>query len=156
KKAIADAAAAEGGEVVRWWGGEVVKEEYASTTPPSHHPTTSPPRMAFPEAFEREVASLHKAMSAEVPIFLVRRLLLDVGGYSEQRLSERYGDRIRSQVQAARQRLAAAGCPVPAVEARTRYRWIREALAGCVVRPEHRPVSWTDRLDQVLTHRVCG
>ena len=40
------------------------------------------------------------------------------------------------QVQAARQRLVAAGCPVPAVEARTRYGWIREATAGCVQRPD--------------------
>jgi ferrous iron transport protein B len=110
----------------------------------------------FPEAFEREVENLHQAMRAEVPVFLVRRLLLDVGGYTEQRLRERYGDRIAGEAQAARQRLAAAGCPVPAVEARTRYRWIREALAGCVVRPAQRPATWTDRLDRVLTHRIWG
>jgi ferrous iron transport protein B len=110
----------------------------------------------FPEAFECEVDKLHKAVGADVPGFLVRRLLLDVGGYAEQRLAQRCGESIRGEVQAARQRLAAAGCPVPAVEARTRYRWIREALSGCVVRPANRPVSWTDRLDQVLTHRVWG
>src|SRR5437588_508982 len=70
-------------------------------------------------------------------------------------LAESHGMRIDTE-RLSRQRLAAAGCPVPAVEARTRYRWIREALAGCVARPEQRPVSWTDRLDQVLTHRVWG
>jgi ferrous iron transport protein B len=59
-------------------------------------------------------------------------------------------------VQEARARLAAAGCPVPAVEARARYGWIREVTAGCVQRPARRPVTWTDRLDRVLTHKVWG
>lgn len=147
KKAIAETVTA-GEEPGRWWA-------YGVTAPANGNPTF-PARFAFPEPFEREVDRLQKALPAEVPAFLVRRLLLDVGGYAEQRLAERYGEQIRSQVQAARQRLLAAGCPVPAVEARTRYRWIREALTGCVERPEHRPVGWTDRLDRVLTHRIYG
>ena len=135
---------------VAWWGA--FQRCLHLTT--HHAPRTA--SGSFPEAFEREIENLHKAMHAEVPVFLVRRLLLDVGGYTEQRLREHYGDRIESEVQAARQRLATAGCPVPAVEARTRYRWIREALTGCLVRPEQRPTSWTDRLDRVLTHRIWG
>ena len=109
----------------------------------------------FPEPFEREVATLHAALGADVSPFLVRRLLLDVGGHTERRLTERHGD-IAAAVQAARQRLAEAGCPVPAVEARVRYGWIRTATAGCIQRPDRRPVSWTDRLDRVLTHKVWG
>ena len=45
---------------------------------------------------------------------------------------------------------------MPGVEARTRYGWIREATAGCVQRPAQRPVTWTDRLDRVLTHKLWG
>src|SRR5262249_40662398 len=56
----------------------------------------------------------------------------------------------------ARERLAEAGCSVPAVEARSRYAWIRQVAAGCVERPARRPVTWTDRLDRILTHRVWG
>src|SRR5262249_23550605 len=41
-------------------------------------------------------------------------------------------------------------------EARTRYAWIRQTLNGCIQRPAQRPVTWTDRLDRVLTHRVWG
>jgi ferrous iron transport protein B len=59
-------------------------------------------------------------------------------------------------VRAARQRLAAAGCAVPAIEARTRYGWIRQATAGCVERPAKRPVTWTDRIDKLLTHWLWG
>jgi ferrous iron transport protein B len=114
------------------------------------------PGPTFPEAFEREVAALEEALGGGVAPFLVRRLLLDAGGHTERRLGERCGPQLSEQVKAARQRLAGAGCPVPAVEARTRYGWLRTALAGCVRRPDKPPVSWTDRIDRVLTHKVWG
>jgi ferrous iron transport protein B len=115
---------------------------------------TAPTRMpVFPAAFEAEVGRLRDALGEQVPAFLVRRLLLDVGGFIERR----FGDSaVLAEVRAARQRLTEAGCPVPAVEARVRYAWIKEAVAGCVQRPARRPVSWTDRLDRVLTHKVWG
>jgi ferrous iron transport protein B len=113
-------------------------------------------RVTFPLAFDREVERLTDAVGAEVPPFLVRRLLLDVGGYTERRLSERQGPILGQLLAQARQRLAEAGCPVPAVEARSRYGWIREITAASVQRPAQRPVSWSDRLDRVLTHRLWG
>jgi ferrous iron transport protein B len=109
----------------------------------------------FPEAFEREVAALQEMLGADVPLFLVRRLLLDTGGHVERRLTETRPE-LADVVRAARQRLAEAGCPVPASEARVRYAWIRAAVAGCIQRPASRPVSWTDRLDRVLTHKIWG
>ena len=62
-----------------------------------------------------------------------------------------------AEVAEARGRLTKAGCPVPGVEAKARYAFIREAvLAGCIARPAKRPVTWTDRLDRVLTHKIWG
>src|SRR5262245_39735611 len=116
-------------------------------------PETGP---TFPAAFTREADDLSEAIGNGVPPYLVRRLLLDVGGYTEEALTRRHGDRFRDSVQAARRRLTDAGCGVPAVEARSRYAWIREATSACVMRPATRPVSWTDRLDRVLTHKVWG
>jgi ferrous iron transport protein B len=113
------------------------------------HPT-------FPDPFEQEVAALQKAVGTDVEPFMLRRLVLDVGGSTEQRLTEQWGPGIRERVMAARQRLAAAGCPVPLVEARTRYAWIKAVTVDCVTRPAVRPVTWTDRLDRLLTHRVWG
>jgi ferrous iron transport protein B len=119
--------------------------------------TTAPPQgPAFPEAFEREVMALQEAIGPDVEPFLLRRLLLDVGGHMERRLTEQFGPGIGARVAAARQRLAEAGCPVPAVEARTRYGWIRAVTAACVTRPAQRPVTGTDRLDRLLTHKVWG
>lgn len=111
---------------------------------------------SFPVEFEKEVAALQCELGDEVPGFLTRRLLLDVGGYTEKWLIGRHGEELRHVLDAARQRLAQAGCPVPAIEARTRYGWIRPILAAAVKRPAERPVTWTDRIDKLLTHRVWG
>jgi ferrous iron transport protein B len=113
-------------------------------------------RPSFPAAFEQEVAALRAWTEQRVEDFFLRRLLLDVGGFTETRLAERFGPPLREQLAAARERLAAAGCPVPAVEARTRYAWVREATQGCVARTAARPITWTDRLDRVLTHKLWG
>jgi ferrous iron transport protein B len=99
---------------------------------------------------------LRRELGEDVPEYLLRRLVLDVGGWTEQRFVDQFGEGIRQQVQAVRERLTRAGCPVPAIEARTRYGWIRESTAGCIQRPTKRPVSWTDRIDRVLTHKVWG
>ena len=112
-------------------------------------------RITFPEPFEQEVTNLHRQLGNGLSSFLVRRLLLDVGGYTESCLTAHHAS-LTTLLTAARQRLAAAGCPVPAVEARARYAWIRRATAGCVQRPAERPVTWTDRLDRLLTHRLWG
>jgi ferrous iron transport protein B len=116
----------------------------------------SPAGPAFPAPFEAEVAALKEALPVEMSPLLLRRLLLDVGGYTEERFAKRFGDDVRDRVAAARKRLADAGCAVPAVEARTRYAWVRQKLAGCVERPAQRPVTWSERLDRVLTHRFWG
>ncbi len=118
--------------------------------PPSNHGP------AFPEAFLQEESALGRLVGQEIPPYLVRRCLLDVGGYTERLLGEKYGASVEQEVKEARQRLAQAGCPVPAVEARTRYAWIRTATNGCLQRPAQRPITWTDRLDRVLTHKVWG
>jgi ferrous iron transport protein B len=113
-------------------------------------------RPTFPEPFEQEVEKLQAILGPDVEPFLIRRLLLDIGGSVERRLTEQFGPGVAERAAAARQRLAAAGCPVPLVEARTRYAWIKAITAECVARPAVRPVTWTDRLDRLLTHRVWG
>jgi ferrous iron transport protein B len=111
-------------------------------------PARCPP---FPAALENEAVQLQELLGDAISPFLARRLLLDVGGYLELRFSQ-----AAAKVKLARQRLAQAGCPVPAIEARVRYGWIREAVAGCIHRPARRQVMWTDTLDRVLTHPIGG
>jgi ferrous iron transport protein B len=117
---------------------------------PSHRQVT------FPEPFNQEVANLERRLDNTIPSFLLRRLLLDIGGPMERLLTRQIGNGIADEVRAARDRLSEANCGVPGVEARSRYAWIREATRDCVRRPPQRPTTWTDRLDPILTHKVWG
>lgn len=110
----------------------------------------------FPETFENEVSRLHRVAGAQEPAFLIRRLLLDVGGHAERRLSEKHGQTLVEEVKASRQRLVQAGSTLAGIEAHVRYGWIRKRTLGCIERPAKRPVTWTDSIDKVLTHKVWG
>ncbi len=113
----------------------------------------------LPEAFEAEVALLESdlaAKAARLPSCLVRRLLLDVNGYLQQTLLDDADGCWGQRIEAARTRLAAAGCPVPAVETTARYEWVRRVLQGVIVEPRHYKTTVTDRIDHVLTHRLWG
>ncbi len=132
--------------------------------------TPAPRPNPMPPAFQDEVRQLCRAIdrhqsdsgaandasdSAHVPAYLVERLLLDTTGYIAQALPQ-MTPAVDQAVQAGRQRLAAAGMPVPAVEALARYEWVAKTLAGVLDRPVQRPATLGDRLDRVLTHRVWG
>lgn len=110
----------------------------------------------FPESFENEVTRLHRFAGAQEPTFLIRRLLLDVGGHAEKHLTEKHGHALVEEVKASRQRLVQAGSTLAGIEAHIRYGWIRKRTLGCIERPKTRPVAWTDTLDKILTHRIWG
>ncbi|EAQ80314.1 ferrous iron transport protein B [Blastopirellula marina] len=122
----------------------------AAQSPPEY---TSP----FPPAFREEVAGLQGKMVASnvsAPRYLVERLLLDTSGYLEKEL-ELGGDNFHQTIEEARARLKESGVPVPAVEAMSRYAWVRETLNGVVQRkPVAPPLS--DRIDRVMTHPILG
>ncbi|MFL5327318.1 MAG: ferrous iron transport protein B [Gemmataceae bacterium] len=112
-------------------------------------------RCEFPTAFCDEVTSL-AAKLPNVEPFMLRRLILDIGGSTEERLITQHGPSLAAEVQAARVRLEKASCPVPAVEARTRYGWIKRITGTAVIRSERPAANGTDRLDRILTHKVWG
>jgi ferrous iron transport protein B len=127
------------------------------------------PESPFPEAFQEEVTLLESFFSLDgdpekngseacpLPRYLVERLLLDTSGYIEGQIS-RLRDRtqLHEQLGAARERLAQAGYPVPAVETMARYGWVARAVEGVVTRPVEPVHTWGDRIDAVLTHKFWG
>lgn len=126
--------------------------EAAGAAPPTDGPV-------FPAAFDEEVqrlTDLLKERGRPLPTYLVERALLDVGGFSETRVIEAAGPSARAELSGARERLAAAGSTVPAIEARVRYGWISERLRDVVRRPAVRPATTSDRIDAVLLHRFWG
>ena len=118
----------------------------------SGKPPTPPP---LPDAVERAAESLRDSLGDAVPMFLARRLLLDVGGSTEQHFAANNPD-LMARLTVARTRLADAGCPIPASEAKARYGFIRALTAKAVTVPAVRPTTWTDSLDRVLIHKVWG
>ena len=115
-------------------------------------PPTPPP---LPDAVEREAEVLRLLLGEGTPIFLARRLLLDVGGSTEQHFTAT-NPGLLEQLKAARVRLADYGCPIPAAEAKARYGFIRALTAKAVATPAVRPKTWTDSLDRVLIHKLWG
>ncbi len=115
----------------------------------------------FPPAFADECSRLDECLKQlgqpDTPYYLLERLLLDVGGYLESHLVlNGEAGALTAHLTDARRRLAEQGCKVPAVEARVRYDWVRQVLAGVVKKPAARPVTLSDRLDSLLTHRFVG
>lgn len=120
-----------------------------------------PRRPQFPAVFDHEIIQLSQWMQTKFgstpPLFLIERMLLDVGGESEKKLALALSPELLPVLAAARERLAEQGCRVPAIETKVRYQWIREQLTGVVTRstPAER-VTTSDRIDKVLTHKVSG
>ena len=118
--------------------------------------TAAPTPPPLPAPLNAEAETVLRGVNVTVPAFLARRLLLDVGGATENWFAGKYGEPLRQRVQAARVRLAEAGAPVPAAEAKARYAFIRTVTAAAVSRPAVRPRTVGDRIDKVLTHKVWG
>lgn len=117
---------------------------------------------AFPSALVRELDALKAKLDeqgAELgKVFHfteVLRLLVDRDGYAEQRLSGSLGEGLDDLLNEHRNRVAPNGS-LAALEARSRYAWIREIVAAGVRKPAARTQTFSDKLDKILTHRVWG
>ncbi|HRX82822.1 MAG TPA: ferrous iron transporter B, partial [Pirellulaceae bacterium] len=140
----------------RRWGLPELKQALVDTLKVRQ----SPPESPFPDLFQAEITKLEAecetAVGSPLPRYLVERLLLDTSGYLSHGGIREIDGSIHSAIAASRERLSAAGMPVPAVEAMARYKWIGKLLEGVVQRPSSRPKSFSDKLDRVLTHRFWG
>jgi ferrous iron transport protein B len=90
------------------------------------------------------------------PHFVAQRLLLDRHSYLQKALLPPGEEELPRELEAARKRLATAGCAAPAVETAARYAWARQILDGVVTRPSKHVPTRSDRIDRYLTHRVGG
>jgi ferrous iron transport protein B len=114
----------------------------------------------LPDEFQRHAReigqSLNAVRSKPLPHFLVERLLLDGGGYLEGELLNGDTATATAKLRSARESLASAGMPVPAVEAMARYDWVARTLHGIIRRPDVHERTLSDRIDAVLTHKLAG
>ncbi|MDZ4859511.1 MAG: ferrous iron transport protein B [Candidatus Hydrogenedentes bacterium] len=115
----------------------------------------------FPGTLNSEVDALAQLLNDDaagvgrhVPRLEVFRLLVDRGGYVEERIT-RGGNGISHHLEDSRQRASQNGS-LAAVEARERYAWIRRVVAAGVVKPKTRATTSSDKIDAVLTHPIVG
>lgn len=120
----------------------------------------SPRENPLPPTFQQHAADvatwLNESSPTPVPHFMVERLLLDNNGYLEGELLNGTAFEGSRKLRDARAALAAAGMPVPAVEAMARYDWVARMLSGISHRPDDHQPTPSDRIDAVLTHKIWG
>lgn len=126
----------------------------AAAAPPIERPSVFPP--AFAAECQRLSDLLASLGQPQTPYYLLERLLLDIGGYLEGHFVGGHAGELAAHLAEARHRLADQGLKVPAAEARLRYEWVRQMLYGIVSRPTVRPITPSDKIDSLLTHRIAG
>ena len=139
-------------------GVEALREFLQS---PWEKESLAPKAPDFPNEFYNKVEQLKqlaeekKLPSAVANRFLVSRALLEVGGMAEQRLVSA-NDSFSELLTTTRAELESSGHRLLTLEAKVRYRWIREKLQGVVTAPSERRTTPSDRIDRILIHPVWG
>ncbi len=121
----------------------------------------SPAATLFSPVLSSEVLELgqwlRESAQLDLQSFLIERLIFDIGGaHAAEHARRPELSELPARLSQIRERLAVAGLRVPALETRERYKWIRSQLAGIASIPDGQSRSLSDRIDQVLTHRVWG
>jgi len=114
-------------------------------------PRTAP---ELPTALVERAALVDAAVTGGLAPGEALRVLVDAGGCAEAYFRERGGD--TELLSRLREELAQAGVHPPVAEVRARYTWVQRMLADVVRRPERPVVTWSDRLDRVLAHKLAG
>ncbi len=141
-------------------GLEPIKQAIRNATAAANNIQSCEPKL-FPQTFYDEIELVDRWLAdhgvEKLQSFLIERMLLDVGATTGEIASKSHlHSSLAALLNDSRQRLAAAGCRVPAVETKARYAWIREQLTGIAQRPTQDLQTGSDRIDRVLTHRFWG
>jgi len=117
----------------------------------------------FPDSQREAVARLSEVLRRHeqklgriVPAPEAGRILIDQGGYAEQRIARQLGPEFADELKACRDAALANGSSLAAQEAKARYAWVKEILAVSLERPATRRHSRSERIDNILTHKVFG
>ena len=125
----------------------------------------------YPEVFQGQLKRLHqwlKTRGYDLHEFEVSRMLIDVGGpielYWKSKLRPGAGEPVidgakssfESELMATRAVLEDADLSVPRMEPKLRHMWIKSTIEGAVKRGELPVVTFSDRIDRLLTHQIWG
>jgi ferrous iron transport protein B len=118
---------------------------------------------AFPESQVRAAEQLaetlrayEKKLGRVVPAPEASRILIDQGGYAETRIARQLGPEFIDVLRTCREVAVSNGSGLAAQEAKARYAWVKDVLAKSLERPATRRHSRSERIDNVLTHKLFG
>ena len=121
------------------------------------------PCCEFPETQEDAVDSLlirleqHTAtLDRSVPRIEAFRVLIDAGGYTEKRILKSLGKEFEQTLTEHREMALNNGKTLATVEAQVRYAWVKNVMKAAVDRPDGRQISRSEKIDNVLTHKITG
>ncbi len=124
------------------------------------------------DAFSRFLTHHSKQLGRDIPPLEAYRILVDEGGYAEQRLTQSLGhdahrllERFRDQAKTPdaashhrhrRRHRRGHHNFLAAIETESRYAWVDKVVRAAATHPKHPPSATSDALDSLLTHRVFG
>jgi ferrous iron transport protein B len=115
--------------------------------------------MEWPKAVDHASARLQELLSMMTGRALaeaeLRRLLFDVDPIDVNRLGLVEHD-WRAAIQEARELMTREGLNPAQCEAPLRFAWCRQVVDGLIQRQGPRRRGWSDRIDDLLTHRLLG
>ena len=123
----------------------------------------SPHCADFPDCVCRELEGLSESIlrsrpnDARGPTRVeTLQILLDPGGYHEERLVACCGQSLARELVERRNRIQSQGESISAVEGRVRYAWIDRVVERVVKCQRPAEPSVSDRVDRVATHPILG
>jgi ferrous iron transport protein B len=123
----------------------------------------SPHCADFPDCVCRELEGLSESIlrsrpnDARGPTRVeTLQILLDPGGYHEERLVTCCGQSLARELVERRNRIQSQGESISAVEGRVRYAWIDRVVERVVKCQRPAEPSVSDRVDRVATHPILG
>ncbi len=122
----------------------------------------APPRVVveYPDALVDAVRGVQERLAATgkaASFGVALRLLADEGCELEREGVSALGPAFRDELARLREKaVSGAGGTVAALEAHSRYAWIRGVLENAVQRTKSSERGWTGRADVVLIHRTAG
>ncbi|HPO15363.1 MAG TPA: ferrous iron transport protein B [Candidatus Hydrogenedentes bacterium] len=141
--------------------------------PPRHNIAPSSITLAAAE-FSRCLSQYSGQLGRYIPSMEAFRILVDVGGHSEQRLIQSLGNEARPFLKRFREQAWDTGSArhfrrrrrrrhhqnphhsLAVLETQSRYAWVEKVIHASVSQPANPPSPASDVLDKLLTHRVFG
>ncbi len=129
---------------------------WGALEPPPVRATFPAEQQAALDQLQELLLNRRGQLGRNIPRLEAFRILVDEGGYAEQRVLKLFSKSFPTELQKLRHQARTMGGNLAAQEARVRYGWVRGVLEQAVVFPPVRKRTRSEQIDNYLIHRVWG